>query len=105
MRLICGRRPGLRSGRHRARCLRCQASEARVRAATRALRALAIEVVPAPPGLPGAVMDRIGPQDGRAPRRDLIRRMVGRYAAGGVAAATAAAVATGVVRWRLRPLA
>jgi hypothetical protein len=71
----------------------------------RALRSLADEVVPAPPELSAAVLRRIGEQDARAPRREVVRQMIGRYAAaGGVTVATALAVAGGVVRWRSRPL-
>jgi hypothetical protein len=72
----------------------------------RALRSLADDVVAAPPGLSAEVMRQMGHQDARAPRREVIHQMVSRYAAaGGVTVATAVAVATGVMRWRSRPLA
>jgi len=100
---VACRLPGRWGRRHRARCLRCQAAEARARSTARLLRSLADEVVPAPPELAPAVLRRIGRQDARAPRRELVRQMIGRYAAaGGVTVATAAAVATGVIRRRSR---
>jgi hypothetical protein len=63
------------------------------------------EVVPAPPGLHRAVLRRLPTQDALRPRRRVVLRTLARQvAAAGVTAATGAALLTGVVRWRSRPL-
>jgi hypothetical protein len=95
-------RPGRR---HRDRCLRCQASAARLRGFERSLQSLRTEVVPAPPGLHGSVMRSLPPQDDiTIGRRVVLRSLARRVAAAGMAAATGAAVLTGLARWRSRPL-
>jgi hypothetical protein len=49
-------------------------------------------------------MERIGPQDALQPRRALVAQRVARHAAAaGMGTATAAAIATGVLRRRSRP--
>jgi hypothetical protein len=97
--------PANRRNRHGSRCLRCQAAAVRARGLARELQDLRDLVVPAPPGLAPAVIGRLGPQDSFAPRRTLVLQRLARHtAAAGVAAATAIAVATGVVRWKSRPL-
>ena len=97
--------PGRPGDRHRARCLRCQARIARGRTLERALRSMRAEVVPAPAGLHRGVLRRLPRQDALQPRRRVVLRTLARQAAAaGVTAATGAAVFTGVVRWRSRPL-
>ena len=92
-------------GRHRERCLRCQARAARLRGVERSLRSLRTEVAPAPPGLYGSVVRSLPSQDDPAARRRVVlRSLARRVAAAGMAAATGAAVLTGLARWRSRPL-
>jgi hypothetical protein len=67
--------------RHRDRCLRCQADDARVSGVTRQLSTLGGEVVKAPEGLASTVMTSLGPQDGADPRRPILIRVVVRWAA------------------------
>jgi hypothetical protein len=63
------------------------------------------EIVPAPPGFQPAVVARLPRQDALQPRRRVVLRALARQAAAaGVTAATGAAVLTGVLRWRSRPL-
>lgn len=90
---------------HREHCLRCQAEDSRKRGLSREIAALRTEVVPASPTLHTAVMARLGAQDLANPRRRLLAGLAARYAAAGVTAATAAAaVLTGMARWRSRPV-
>lgn len=65
--------------RHRATCLRCQASAARLRGVSRDLGGLEGEVVPAPGGLHTHVMATLPPQDAANPRRPLLVRIVARW--------------------------
>ena len=98
--------PEMLSGRHRDHCLRCQAEAVRRRSLLRELGELRKEIVPAPAGLHEAVMSGLRKQDARAPRRVIVLQMAARHAAAaGVTAATAVALATGVLRWRSRLLA
>ena len=79
--------------RHRDRCLRCQADDARVTGVSRQLSTLGDEVVPAPAGLASTVITRLGPQDGADPRRPIVMQFVVRWAAAAlVLLATAVAV-------------
>ncbi|MEK7251909.1 MAG: hypothetical protein AAB198_01460 [Actinomycetota bacterium] len=79
--------------KHRDRCLRCQADDARVNGVTRQLSTLGDEVVVAPAGLASTVMTRLGPQDGADPRRPIVVRVIVRWAATAlVLLATAVAV-------------
>ncbi|OFW62241.1 MAG: hypothetical protein A2135_01000 [Actinobacteria bacterium RBG_16_67_15] len=93
--------------RHRDRCLRCQADDARVVGVTRRLSTLGGEVVPAPEGLASHVITRLGPQDGSDPRRPIVTRVIVRWAATGlVLLATAVAVGAALAaRMRHRPTA
>lgn len=93
--------------RHRDRCLRCQADDARVVGVTRRLSTLGGEVVPAPQGLASDVITRLGPQDGSDPRRPIVMRVIVRWAATGLVL-LASAVAVGAAlaaRMRRRPSA
>jgi hypothetical protein len=76
----------------------------RARLVRRELGLLRSESVPAPGHLSGSVLYRLGEQDAADPRRVLALRLAFRRAAfaGMGAAATAAAVITGVVRRRSR---
>ena len=95
--------PGRWVRRHAGHCLRCQAQVARSRALERDLRALRDDMVPAPPGLAVAILDRLPPQDSLLPRRVLVvQRVVRQATAAAVAAATGAAVAAGLLRRRKR---
>ena len=67
--------------RHRERCLRCQADDARVTGVTRQLSSLGDEVVKAPEGLASTVLTRLGPQDGADPRRPIVMQFLLRWAA------------------------
>jgi hypothetical protein len=88
--------------RHRDRCLRCQADDARVTGVTRDLSALGGETFKAPEGLATNVMTSLGSQDGSDPRRPLVNRLIIRWAAAGLAViATAVAIGAGIVT-RLR---
>ena len=89
---------------HRDHCLRCQVERTRTRSLNREIAALRAEVVPAPATLHTAVMARLGAQDLTDPRRRLMARLAARYAVAGVTAATAAAVLTGMMRYRSRPV-
>ncbi|MBI5158310.1 MAG: hypothetical protein HZA58_09940 [Acidimicrobiia bacterium] len=83
--------------RHRDRCLRCQADDARVTGVSRQLSTLGEEVVKAPEGLASHVITRLGPQDGADPRRPIVIRVVLRWAATAlVLLATAVAVGAAV---------
>lgn len=72
--------------RHREHCLRCLADEARSSGVSRELSHLGTETLAAPEALTPTVMTRLGPQDGADPRRPLVRRLVVRYSAAGLAA-------------------
>jgi hypothetical protein len=83
--------------RHRDRCLRCQADDARVTGVSRQLSTLGEEVVKAPEGLASDVITRLGPQDGSDPRRPIVIQVVLRWAATAlVLLATAVAVGAAV---------
>lgn len=86
---------------HRDRCLRCQADAARDRGVSRDLHTLSVETVRAPAAMQGRVMSRLGAQDAMDPRRTLVVRLAVKYAAAGLAAAaTVAAVLTGLLKKR-----
>jgi hypothetical protein len=80
---------------HVGSCLRCQTELVRYRKISRHLASLAPEVVPAPPGLRGAVIDRIGPAGAE---ENAAATKVGRAAAA-AGALVAAAGTVAVVRW------
>lgn len=83
--------------RHRDRCLRCQADDARVTGVSRQLSTLGEEVVRAPEGLASDVITRLGPQDGADPRRPIVTQVVLRWAATAlVLVATAVAVGAAI---------
>jgi hypothetical protein len=91
--------------RHRDRCLRCQADDARVTGVSRQLSTLGDEVVKAPAGLASTVITRLGPQDGADPRRPIVMQVMLRWAATALvllatAVAVGAAVATRMRRTR-----
>jgi hypothetical protein len=91
--------------RHRDRCLRCQADDARVTGVSRQLSTLGDEVVKAPAGLASTVITRLGPQDGADPRRPIVMQVMLRWAATvlvllATAVAVGAAVATRMRRTR-----
>lgn len=91
--------------RHVESCLRCQASRVRRRVVQRTMASMGIEVVPAPAHLGAAVLAGIAEEgephrSGRVPAR----LAAGYAAAAGVGAAAAAAVMTGMVRRRSRPV-
>ena len=93
--------------RHRDRCLRCQADDARVTGVSRQLSTLGDEVVKAPAGLASTVITRLGPQDGADPRRPIVIQVMLRWAATALvllatAVAVGAAVATRMRRTRPR---
>jgi hypothetical protein len=78
---------------HRGRCLRCQADAARTRGVSRDLGGLEEETLQAPGGLHTQVMARLPVQDAANPRRDIVLRLVARYATAiAVAVATLAAI-------------
>lgn len=88
--------------KHRDRCLRCQADDARVSGVSRDLSSLGEETFRAPEGLATNVMTRLGAQDGSDPRRPLVTRLVVRWATTGIVLiASAVAVAAGIAS-RLR---
>jgi hypothetical protein len=87
---------------HRLGCLRCQAAAARGRSLSRELAMLVDDVIAAPSWLAPSVMARLGSQDAADPRRRLVVRAVGRYAAAAATAITAAAAVAVVTRWRSR---
>jgi ABC-type multidrug transport system ATPase subunit len=69
----------------------------------RELRSLRHDVIPAPPGLAAAVIDRLPRQDSLLPRRVLvIQRVARQVTAAAVAAATGVAVTFGLLRRRKR---
>jgi hypothetical protein len=91
--------------RHRDRCLRCQADDARVTGVSRQLSTLGDEVVKAPAGLASTVITRLGPQDGADPRRPIVMQVMLRWAATALvvlatAVAVGAALATRMRRTR-----
>ena len=91
--------------RHRDRCLRCQADDARVTGVSRQLSTLGDEVVRAPAGLASTVITRLGPQDGADPRRPIVMQVMLRWAATALvvlatAVAVGAALATRMRRTR-----
>lgn len=91
--------------RHRERCLRCQADDARVTGVTRELSTLGQEVVPAPAGLATTVITRLPRQDGADPRRPIVIEFAVRWAAAAlVVLATAVAIGAAVSsRMRRKP--
>jgi hypothetical protein len=93
--------------RHRERCLRCQADDARTVGVSRRLSTLGGEVMSAPAGLASDVMTRLGPQDGSDPRRPIVVQVIVRWAATAlVLLATAVAVGAALAaRMRRRPSA
>ena len=84
---------------HRQQCLNCQADAVRLRGVTRDLGGLEGEILPAPGGLHTEIMATLPLQDASNPRRQLMIRVVARWATGiGVGVAALAAM----VGYRLR---
>jgi hypothetical protein len=84
---------------HRQRCLNCQADAARLRVVARDLGGLEGEILPAPGGLHTEVMATLPRQDASNPRRQLMIRVVARWAT--VIAVGVAALAV-IVGYRIR---
>jgi hypothetical protein len=78
---------------HRQQCLNCQADAVRSRGVARDLGGLEGEVLPAPGGLHTQVMATLPRQDASNPRRQLMIRVVARWATAiGVGVAALAAI-------------